>query len=548
MENPTPLSPVVATPSPLPSLLADVPLSLQALIYQSVSAALAQAGITAPTLQPVQEAIVAKELAMTKDEAANHPLPILTPSKRERKVNLGPHLRVHYRKGNPDGYVFVWPGRRQKGGDRLYGRDPEELRVKARNAMVEAIDSGDGEFPISKGGRVLFNQLMKKIDEKNASLEAAGLSEKKLTEDVIWAAAMDGIKLHFAVIDYNLKSSPSNLADHGIKEGIREILTIGQSIINRKRRIKKKADDSLSCDNGQNDNSILNRLEAEFKKDTPVMEMLMAPDRITNFFNREIHSGKNEAITRQKEYDALDVYFTQLCTVERLFLIDRSIMGNRPTFKKKPVVVPRAAIVRKFLELVRTMRPDLLLFALLQFLCGLRPQEAYKAIQEPRKYILSNRIWVPAGEGGIAKKQCIKDRDIRLRPLFDVLLAFVPGWGDPLASFVPEEDGKKLTWNAMQTILGDLLKKAGWVGKMPRECGRKCFISACVACFGNDKKKLMHLIIDEAGHTTEDTIKRWYDGGWDIQEGLDYFSMFPACIQNPPTKNLHQCFGQDLEP
>jgi hypothetical protein len=546
MEIPAPLNPVVSTLSPLPSPLADVPPSLQALIYQSVSAALAQAGITAPTLQPVQEGIVAKELAMTKEEAADHPLPILTPSKRERKTNLGPHLRVHYRKQRPDGYEFVWPGRRQKGGDRLYGRDPEELRVKARDAMVEAIDSGDGEFPISKGGRVMFNLLMKKIDEKNASLEADGLSQKKLTEDVIWAAAIDGIKLHFAVIDYGLKSSPSKLADHGINEGLREILTIGKSIENRIERIKKKAADSLSCDNGQNDRSILNRLEAEFGKYTPVLEMLMAPDRITYFFNREVHSGKNEPITRQKEYDALEIYFTQLSSVERLFLIDSTVMGKRPTFKNKPVVVPRAPIVRKFLELVRTKRPDLLLFALLQFLCGLRPQEAYKAIQEPRKYILSNRVWVPAGEGGIAKKQCIKDRDIRLRPLFDVLLAFVPGWGDPLTSFVPEEDGKKLTWNAMQAILGDLLKKAGWVGKMPRECGRKCFISACVACFGNNKKKMMYLIIDEAGHTTEDTIKRWYDAGWDIPDGFAYFSMFPACIQNPPTRNLHQCFGQDL--
>ena len=263
----------------------------------------------------------------------------------------------------------------------------------------------------------------------------------------------------------------------------------------------------------------------------PFVEVCRDLAALTSFMNHWIHTEKGGlALTyRQKVHSSVRRFFSDMCAHYDVPNPLPSVFGKSPRGERLPIVAPDPGLIDRLLNWQAHHRPDMLLYTLLQALCGLRPEEAYMVLKTARKQIVGTSHLVVEYQKKTRSSVDNRRRNVRLRPGFLEWLKRVPNWSDSEFDHRPKgPDGQPMSANGLQSALNAQIVRMGWQGKMPKESLRKSWISACVAV-GIPKEEF---IIVEAGHTNIITIENHYDAKWTSEMGMALFSIFPG-VPNP---------------
>jgi integrase len=279
-------------------------------------------------------------------------------------------------------------------------------------------------------------------------------------------------------------------------------------------------------------------------KDTPFIEIMRDDERLRAWIVKRIikKDGEWDLTTRRRALQNFRRFCRAICPPRNFPQPSAELICRRPEGKTKPIIAIPPEIVERLHNLVEQKAPKRLIFVVLQDQFGLRPDEAWKLLQELGDYLHEDCLVVPEH---ISKTKV--QRVIWIRPSARACLKkALAAWPDKRTSIFLEERyrGKNGAKN-IQAYVNKVIKSAGWKPRVPKEALRKCWITACVVMGVPIEEKLLQ----EAGHeSVEMLLEHYLDPTWKRHMGRTYFSMF---LEGNPDKNLSDyelCHAFDQQP
>jgi integrase len=418
---------------------------------------------------------------------------------------------------------------------RARGKNREECLKNGRKMMIDALDRKEGLDSMDVKDRLQFIAEVK-------TLTKAGLPAES-----IWDVIADGKRVHLARKEFNIPLK-IDVVGLGIKWACLAILTF-QDVVDKYTATFKDLIDPTR--KGQvshsNDRAIYKRLVMFIKTkteeqngDSSVLRVMEETTLVEDFFKTEIHGKVGKPSTNGRYWTGLVNLFEYAESKLHLPKLHARIYGPQPKAERKTIKAPKADILERFLNLILEKDPRYIPMAVLCIWCT-RPEEAYEALANLPLYLRETWIHIPLE---ISKGNSVNSKNIRLIPAALFWLAKDRRWLDPKATdFRPlHANGKPLAYGTVEQRLNKFLREAGWEGGV-KESLRKAKISGQWALEVPE-----NLIVQEAGHADNTMIhSRYIDKSWSMANGRAVDEIFPPGTHNPPTKNLHQAYRQELE-
>ncbi len=210
-----------------------------------------------------------------------------------------------------------------------------------------------------------------------------------------------------------------------------------------------------------------------------------------------------------------------------------------------PTTAPHPKIIWALLVWVHQNHPEKLLYVLLQCYCALRPEEAYRILENPRQWFRDHYLYFPAN---LSKAQTVLDRHVQLIPVLLAWLMLVPGWAEGIRTdFRPLWRTKPIGQKRLQLVINDFLRGAGYHPnlRVPGESLRKAHLTAMVMCGVPET-----VVMQTSAHTNPQTLRQCYvDETWTPEMGLAHFSNFPPNSKphNYTESELTHAYGQTIQ-
>ena len=334
----------------------------------------------------------------------------------------------------------------------------------------------------------------------------------------------DGLHLRTTIHKENLMN---NVLEDGFTIGRKQNVRLGEFLDTALTKIPVPKRTPMRRKNEQKTAIavVARELCADLGETIKVIDLLKDPKPLEDWLHEKVtseSSGQSLSYRAFKRRAAMRL-FTIGCQIFWMPSFPFYIFGCKPCGVRSATHAPPPKALKKMLRSIRKDHPELLLYTLFQVFFALRPEEAFRALDNPWEFLKKFRLHFPQH---LAKTGVVCDRNVRIRPVAAAWLSEVPGLLDrskkDFHAYGP--NGGIIRCDALQTQIYQILRASGFnPSVMPDEAFRKSQLSASIAC-GVDPK----LVAQEASHANLYTLWRHYDAKWEFEDGVEFWSMFPT--------------------
>ena len=415
----------------------------------------------------------------------------------------------------------------------VYGQSIEDVRVKVLETMATREGRMQDFQPTPQDDKDYYQLLALRaelgvtgrlLDLCKPALEAAAIVKNEGLPNVVW--------------------------EEGIKTARRLMVTVGQFTTEAYSKVRETVNTTPGRKRNtykQNMYSALKRLVKFLGAETPVMHVIDGPKskEFEAWIDSKLVSKNATAAYSTRCHD--NMFFGQIFRLGserfRLPCLNSWVLGKKIEGGRTKTTAPSPEVVHKLRCLLRDEAPpEIFLFGLLQTEFGLRPEEAWRALQDPHSFFLDDRFHFTQQ---LSKIGTVSDRDVQIRPNSRAWLAEVAGWVEGTRrDYQLVVCCKLLPAHEMVEVLYGYLRRAGFdpAGSMPDECLRKACLSAGIATCDPDEHML---IAQEGSHAGVQTLYKHYDARWTRDMGLAYRYSFPGEIPDGLTDfDAYRAYGQ----